>query len=261
MFGSERSVLEHRLLKSVFLRIFGEVYLGRRLRFFHFRKTIQFLRLNNADILDAGCGLGEYSFYLSRNYPNAKIVAVDISKEDINSCLEIKEIKKINNIEFKKASLSDLKSSGFFNLIFCVDVMEHVKDDNNIFKHFFNALKTDGTLVMHFPNSGYDPKLRKRLNSFFPKLMAAGISEIGHVRHGYNPSEIESLLRTIGFTSIQLKYTFGALGFAAHILFELVRDKHLIIYMFFYPFMLVLAYMDLLFENSTGSGILIIAKK
>ena len=41
---------------------------------------------NNLQILDAGAGYGQYSFWLNQRVPNADILAVDVKEEQVADC-------------------------------------------------------------------------------------------------------------------------------------------------------------------------------
>ena len=66
--------------KSPFLRKLFYFGLGMMfLREWYVKRRIKQLYLNNPpnDILDAGSGFGQYSYFMAKRFPNAKIISVD----------------------------------------------------------------------------------------------------------------------------------------------------------------------------------------
>jgi tRNA G46 methylase TrmB len=45
----------------------------------------------NAQILDAGMGFGQYSYYMSKLFPSSTITAVDVKEEQVADCNNHKE--------------------------------------------------------------------------------------------------------------------------------------------------------------------------
>ena len=83
---------------------------------------------HNPNILIAGCGTGKQIF-LTSNYSNAKITAVDLSRSSITyakrKSIELGE----NSTEFLHADILDLKKlNRKFDIIECVGVLHHMKD-------------------------------------------------------------------------------------------------------------------------------------
>ncbi len=72
--------------------------------------------LNNKDILDIGSGSGCIAISLSKHYPNAKVTALDVSKDAI-------ELSKMNakendvNLEFINADILNYKSDKKYDII------------------------------------------------------------------------------------------------------------------------------------------------
>ena len=87
----------------------------------------KFINKNNGfsgikNILDAGCGIGANSYYLSRKHPLIKITGGDYRKDNILNAQKILSKKKYPNIEFMKYDIlkpsANLKNR--FEGIICV---------------------------------------------------------------------------------------------------------------------------------------------
>ena len=122
----------------------------------HFKlllKILSFGNLNQKDvknlkILDAGCGTGEKSVFLSKN--DGKVVGIDFT---INQLKEAKNLAKDNGvlskIIFKKKDiLSSLDDLGKFDLIICTGVLHHTEDAYKGFNNLVNILKPNGIIII-----------------------------------------------------------------------------------------------------------------
>jgi len=155
------------------------------------------------DVLDAGSGFGQYTYFMAKRFPTWNIVAVDLKKEEIVSCTRFFKFLGIDRALFQEADLTKFTRNQAFDLILSVDVMEHIEEDESVFHNFFISLKDGGLLIINTPSD----------------LGGSGVKEpeqhgfIGeHVRNGYSKSEIEHKLRQAGFSLIDARYTYGKPG-------------------------------------------------
>ena len=87
-------------------------------------------------ILDLGCGEGTFSDTLVRC--GKKVVAIDVDKTNLKrNFLYI--LARAEHLPFKNSS---------FNQIFCLDVLEHVRNDILAAKEMSRTLKKKGSLVL-----------------------------------------------------------------------------------------------------------------
>ncbi len=78
-------------------------------------------------------------------------------------------------------------NDNFFDVVLIVDFLEHVNNDKFVIDEIYRVLKQDGTLIINVPNPV------NGLVRFF-KLKAGQTDQAhGHVRKGYNLSEIKDL--------------------------------------------------------------------
>lgn len=92
MFGRENHYTKKGLFKLI-VYLIGDVTIGRQMRFYYIKKILKDKIKNKEKILDAGCGEGQYSFYIKRKYNQTTIKGIDYNKNSILSCNIIKEKK------------------------------------------------------------------------------------------------------------------------------------------------------------------------
>lgn len=218
---------------------------------------------NEAEILDAGAGFGQYSFYLSGKNPDWQILAADVKEEQVADCNAF--FKKIGrqNVHFEVQDLVTYTKPNLYNLIISIDVMEHILEDVQVFKNFNTSLKEGGMLLISTPSDQGGSDVHDGTDDSF-------ISE--HVRDGYNIIEIEDKLKTAGFTKIEAIYAYGKPGqiswrlsmkypmmmLSASKLFFIVLPFY---YLFTFPVSMVLNFMDVRQKHKKGTGLIVKAWK
>jgi SAM-dependent methyltransferase len=101
----------------------------------------------------------------------------------------------------------------FFEVVLCVDVLEHVEKDYVVIKEIFRVLKPKGVLVLHTPNS-----CQTHILADFPDNPL-------HVRRGYTREQLEFLGRAAGFSRMDIYATFNVLETIGWELVNLMAQK------------------------------------
>ncbi|MFC1798385.1 methyltransferase domain-containing protein [Thermodesulfobacteriota bacterium] len=100
-------------------------------------------------ILEAGCGIGAQTVFLTRNSPEAQFVAIDISRESIDQAKTAAEKEKINNVSFQKADIFDLPfAEASFDHVFICFVLEHLPAPIKALQYLCQALKPGGSITV-----------------------------------------------------------------------------------------------------------------
>jgi len=124
-----------------------------------FRKALQLLEqkeIHFKNVIDIGAGKGEFLEILNDKFNGLQLFAVDYT--DTN--LEVLAGKKINTINldldnFELERLAYLKNK--FDLVVCLEVIEHIFDLDRLFLLFNYILKNDGHLLVSTPNMASFP--------------------------------------------------------------------------------------------------------
>src|ERR1035437_6304488 len=155
-------------------------------------------------ILDAGSGFGQYTFFMSGMNKKWAIDAVDVKEEQIADCTDFfKRIGRVN-VNFAIANLTEYTKPDTFDLILSVDVMEHIEEDELVFRNFYRSLTPGGMLLISTPSDqgGSDVHDHEAEHSFIDE----------HVRDGYNIEEIQEKLKRAGFSKTTARYDYGKSG-------------------------------------------------
>ena len=109
--------------------------------------------LEKKAILDLGCGGGILSEALAEEGANVK--AIDQSTKLINEAKKRAKSKKLK-IDYQCQSIKSLKEKSIkFDVILCMEVIEHVKDFRSFIKLAFECLKKDGIIIFSTINKSF----------------------------------------------------------------------------------------------------------
>ncbi len=116
--------------------------------------------LANYTILDFGCAYGAGTFFLSKVFPNATIVGVDISRYAIEKAIGRYSSKNITylcldlsrprDVEYLKGRIHNK-----FDIIFTRDTLEHIpkRAHEYYIRTFASLLKENGIVIAQTPNN------------------------------------------------------------------------------------------------------------
>ncbi|MBE0558172.1 MAG: class I SAM-dependent methyltransferase, partial [Proteobacteria bacterium] len=140
-----RAVRGNTLLRKSFYALLGLAFL----REWHVKRELRRIhRLRPfTAMFDAGTGFGQYSYFCIRQFQPKSILAVDVKKEYI---ADLDTFFRSIGWPHIQCSVEDLTlpiHDSEFDLILSVDVMEHIADDDAVFRHFHQALRPGGTLI------------------------------------------------------------------------------------------------------------------
>lgn len=217
----------------------------------------------NISVLDAGAGFGQYTYWLNRRNPSWKILSVDVKDEQVADCNNF--FKKIGakDVLFQVGDLTKFRKENSFDLVVCVDVMEHIEEDVEVFKNFVVSMKPGAMLLISTPSDQGGSDVHGEGETSF-------IEE--HVRDGYNIGDIERKLKGAGFSRVEARYSYGAPGkiswrlsmkypilmLGASKLFFIILPFY---YIIAYPISYGLNWMDVNGNHKTGTGLVVKAWK
>ncbi len=220
-------------------------------------------KLNNKggwSILDAGSGFGQYDRFFLARFKNAKLTAIDIKEDYLRDCRRyFKEDINSGRARFLLRDLIKINYNQEFDFVTCIDVLEHIEDDETVMKNIAGALRKGGLFFMHSPSSCYGDKEE------------AFVDE--HYRLGYDKAELTSKLEKVGLTPLEIGYTYGKAGHLAWVLgikipmlmftkLKMLSVALVLIYTpVVLPLFLLLNLIDTKSDHSEGRGIYALARK
>ena len=103
----------------------------------------------NKVVLDLGCGTGYGAYMLSE-------VAKHVVALDVANCF--KRRYKTHNVKFVRSSAEKMPFVNAFDVVICLEVIEHVKKPESLLQQIHGALKNGGHLMLSTPNRKYSSK-------------------------------------------------------------------------------------------------------
>lgn len=101
------------------------------------------------DILELGCGWGSITLYLAEKLPNSKITAVSNSNSQRRYIMGQCKERGFDHVEVITCDINDLKLEQQFDRVISIEMFEHVRNYQNLFKNISGWLKDDGHLFVH----------------------------------------------------------------------------------------------------------------
>ncbi len=254
--------------KTPFLRIlFYRLLDLLLLRTWHVKKEIRrWAKTRNGKqrILDAGSGFGQYSYFISGMNREWSVDAVDVKEEQVADCNAFFGKIGRGNVLFEVADLTTFTKPDFFDFILSVDVMEHILEDELVFRNFYDSLTQNGTLLISTPSDqgGSDVHDHGEEDSFIDE----------HVRDGYNIRDIQDKLKRAGFTRTEARFAYGKpgqIGWRLSMKYPIqmlnVSKLFFVLLPFYYllafPVALIFNYLDVSGNHKTGTGLIVLAYK
>lgn len=232
------------------------------LRSWYIKREISRLPFDKAtplDFLDAGSGFGNYSHYLSKQFPLANILGLEIEEEHVNDAIQFTKDIHEDRLTFQKADITQMDYQNQFNFILSVDVLEHIEHDQDLIKRFYKALKKEGHFVASTP-SVY--RASEEDCDFVDE----------HFREGYSIEDMQIKCKAAGFDQVDIHFGYGFWGDLSWRLG--IRNTMRLVgkgkaakmiaplyFAFMSPIMLLLMSLDYLSPKKLGTGMIVHAVK
>jgi 2-polyprenyl-3-methyl-5-hydroxy-6-metoxy-1,4-benzoquinol methylase len=171
----------------------GVFHIGARIRARILEKILSRENLSKKTLLDAGCGMGLTSIFLSSKFKT--VTGVDLDVDKIKQAKILAKENKIKNIDFKKA---DLLKNNFtqkkFDFAICFEVIEHVKNADFLLDTLSKRVVKGGKVILSFPSDSF--------------LSAIAQKSLQHERVGFLPADIKKIIKNKNLI-IEEEYSFG----------------------------------------------------
>ena len=158
-------------------------------------------------VADLGCATGTFAARLARAGP--VVTAVDVSESNLAELRRLYgDLVTRGRLVPTRADLTALPiATESIDLVFCLEVLEHVEDDRAAVREMARVLRPNGQLVLSVPNRDAPKPLVERLG------LSSVHDEAGperHVREGYSADELRHLLTEAGLRPIRIDGVGGS---------------------------------------------------
>lgn len=183
---------------------------------------------NAENLLDIGCGAGNYSLMMLSKVPNLNCTLVDLSKQMLNKAFERVSHTTNKNVEIIQGDLRvvELKEN-HYDIILAGAVLHHLRDDEDwetTFTKLYNLLKPGGCLMI----SDLITQDTELLNDYIWERYGNYLEELGgreyrlkvldYIAKEDSPRSMNfqlDLMRKVGFRQVEILHKnmcFGAFG-------------------------------------------------
>ena len=241
------------IIKKSYILLFGIPEIGFQIRAIYFKKILTtFLRDKDIkDILDAGSGIGVYTFWLGKTFTKARVTGGEIDKQKLNSSEEMNKKLHIKNVRFTYLDITKIEKDSAYDLIVTIDVLEHIGKPEVALKNFYRLLRNNGYLYIHVPQPN-----QKRI---FFSLKTWRHQD--HIREGIAKNDLEKTLNKLGFKILVSRETFGFFGKLAWEINHMTLPKNFVLAGIIFPFLYILSLLDKFWKNKNGLGVAVLAQK
>lgn len=253
-YGEEQSLVETGFKKTI-VRLLGCTHLGERSRHNYLMDAVQMIPLpERAQVLNAGSANGSHSFYLAQKFPRWHITGIEIDPEMVKRSLRIKERLRLTNVDFAQQDIQTFADRDRFDLIFCISVLQYIRNQEQALSRLYCSLKPDGYLILNAPSMPRPPRLPFLKNPI----------ERYQPGWAFGNDKLSFFITKAGFKMIKLYNPSGIFAQLAWELSRPLKDKPKL-KMVSHPFLLFLIYLDKLQKNKkpfpAGTDCMVIARK
>lgn len=204
----------------------------------------KFSKYLNGDILEVGCGIGNFTQMLTAF---GNVYAIDIDRDHVRDAQKLSKGRA--KIEFGDIEKQNTFFSGKkFDTVICLNVLEHIEGDRVALENIYSLLKKGGVLILLVPAHEF--------------LFGEIDKSIGHFRR-YDKKSLLQFMTSLSFKIVKVRILnmLGAVGwwFAGKLLSNKTVDKNKVgFFNILAPFVLP---MEDLFEPPIGTSVLVVAQK
>lgn len=179
---------------------------GTLLRWFALKNILRFEIKHGAVVLDIGGYDGYISYNLKKLVPKVKIAVVDVDKSGLESARE----RGLSTLYASTLELAIMDNK--IDVVLCLDLIEHIQDDDKLIKEISRILKKNGKLILTTPMQD---------GVSFPFLSKERVDSVnkswGHVRKGYTMNEIMELFQN---NNLAIKKVDGYFNFLSRLVYR-----------------------------------------
>lgn len=191
-------------------RWFGGVHAGLVVKSLYLQRSVaKFLRTGNRAILDAGCGPdGQLAAVLAARYPHCSVEGWDLYCPRAVGSAASGGARA--NLLFREADLASLAKVSAYDVIYSIDVLEHIHDYSHVLDRLVRALRIGGLLFIHVPSieqrNWFTTTGAETANDFRDHRVGDD-----HVREGFDKATLAAELERRSISVLDARWTFSGL--------------------------------------------------
>ncbi len=219
-------------------------------------------------VLDAGCGEGQFLFPYASQYRGSFFKGIDREQGNVLFGQAYIRNRSLDHVSIVQASIEQLQEHNSYDVILCISVLNYCKDQGDVLKSLREALKPGGELLL------YVPTYYHKIFPFYKTIMERyeNYESVQQATKIYSEPEMRALVAQSGLELVQAKKTYGFFGKISN---ELI-NTHFILYnavvwpvklllmfsfILVYPIILLSMLADLILPVQSGNGLLMVARK
>jgi methionine biosynthesis protein MetW len=149
-------------------------------------------------LLDVGCGDGVIAHFLKRKV--FKIYGIDNSEQNLEKAKKRGVFTVYVDLDKEKIPFKD----SYFDVVTCLDVIEHIRNPVNLMKEIYRVLKKGGRLILSAPNIRFsDHLITLVLKGRFPITSEDKTAYDGGHIHYFTFSDLKNISIMVGFRIIR----------------------------------------------------------
>ena len=237
------------ILALFYFRILGYPDIASHMRFKMINKYT--ILKNKVKLLDVGAGNGIYAL----EYADAKKIhaaGIEGRQERVIRANSIAKELGLSAKFFQKNLETVKLQKNSYDIILCLEVLEHIKKDQRLIKQIASALKVGGYLFITIPKYGKEGSVEFKTYQPFE-----------HVRNGYSEEYFQEIAQSININIVEIKpyflfFTKNMVRIQQYIFLKL----HPIFNILTFPLLLLIAHLDILLPiHSSARGIFVVYRK
>ena len=175
------------------------------------------IKPNAINVLDLGCGAGNYTLKMLSKLPNLNCTLIDLSKPMLDKANERVSKETLGKVEIIQGDIRDIYlPNNHFDIILAGAVLHHLREDEDwefVFKKLFNSLTKGGCLMISdliTQEVGIlNDLIWSRYGYYLEKLGGADYKQkvLDYVAKEDSPRSLNfqlDLMKKIGFTHVEI---------------------------------------------------------
>ena len=160
-----------------------------------------------ASVLEFGCATGYMSRYLKEN-KHCRVYGIEIDEEAIKTASHYLDRAICCNVEH--VSWAEEIAGEKFDYILFADVLEHLRNPDEVLRKAADFLKDDGRIIVSVPNITHSDIILKMLLNHF-EYTKTGLLDNTHI-HFWGSSNLKDFFDSFGLTMTVLDGTVMPMG-------------------------------------------------